>query len=394
MTVLPQPHPALLTSGGVGTAAPPRRRLTRVLLVAATVGSMLLSVAIGPGLAPVDLVFAVVILIGFSRLGASGPEVRRLLGVLLPWVWLILLGSTLALFGVGVRSWAVDGLFRDAFVLAIFFAVCELASDSRIRYALLMKATLLALILVEVAIFAGAGSYRPTGTFDNPNYAGHFLVLGLLLLLRASTFPLVVKAATTASAVTALFFTGSFGGVAMLFGGVAYLLWARLRTHPVLLAKAGYGLMLCIAILSSVYFAYGVVANHVHLSNSVNAARIDRSAGSRLDLWHEGLSRLGEHPLGVGPEGLANRDLLGRSVEIHNDYLAYLIERGPLGLLGLLAFGLALWLFGGRFGATRLLLVAIAIGMMTRETLHFRHLWLFLAFAVAYDIRSRRVGAS
>lgn len=392
MTALSQPPPALLT-GGAGAAAVPRRRLTRVLLVAATVGSMLLPVAVGPGLAPVDLVFVVVIVVGFSRLGASGPEVRRLLGAMLPWVWLILLGSTLALFGVGVRSWALDGLFRDLFVLAIFFAVCELASDSRIRYSMLMKATLLSLVLVEVAIFAGAGSYRPTGTFDNPNYAGHFLVLGLLLLLRASTFPLVVKAAATASAVAALFLTGSFGGVAMLFGGVAYLLWARMRTHPAIPAKAGYGLMLCTAILSSVYFAYGVVADHVHLSDSVNTARIDRSAGGRLDLWHEGLARLGQHPLGVGPEGLANRDLLGRSVEIHNDYLAYLVERGPLGLLGLLGLGLTLWLFGGRFGATRLLLVATAIGMMTRETLHFRHLWLFLAFAVAYDIRSRRVGA-
>jgi O-antigen ligase len=110
-----------------------------------------------------------------------------------------------------------------------------------------------------------------------------------------------------------------------------------------------------------------------------------------VTIWRNGLEVLADHPLGVGPAGLANRDLLGRTVEIHNDYLGYLIERGPLAVIGLAGFAVVLWRRGGRHGATRLLIVTIAVGMATRETLHFRHLWLFLAFAFAYDVRARRL---
>jgi len=381
-------------AGGVQPTPFRNRRLSQFLLFASTVGSMLLTVSIGAGLVLVDPVFAAVILVSFIGFGASGSEGRRLLGASLPCLWLVVLGSTLALLGVGLQRWALVTMLRDAFVFATFFALCELAIDRRIRYSRLMGAAFLSLILVELAIFSDAGSYRPKGTFENPNYAGHFLALGLLLLLRASKLPVVVKAALTASTLTALVLTGSFGGVAMLSGGVAYLLWARFRTHPRPVAKVAYGLLLCTALASSVYFTQVVVADVFHVSDSVNAERLDRSASDRLDLWRNGLGLLSDHPLGVGPGGLANRDLLGRSVEIHNDYVAYLIERGPLGLLGLISFGVVLWRFGGRWGATRLMLIPIAIGMMSRETLHFRHMWLFLAFAFAYDVRSRRIGAT
>jgi O-antigen ligase len=381
---LPEPVPTRaprLTTG----------RSRQWLLVVTTLGCMLLSVSFGPGLVPGDPLVAAVIFIAFGSLGGSGSEARQLLVALAPWMWLVVLGSTLALLGVGLQRWALDGLLRDAFVLAFFFAAAEIAIDVRVRFSALMKGVLLSIAIVSVTILLDAGQYRPKGTFENPNYAGHFLVLALLLLLRTSLFPVPVKAAATVVSVTALFFTGSFGSVVMLSVGGAYLLWARLRTHPHLLSRIGYGLLLSAFLGSAVYYAQVVSSDDFYYSNSVNSDRIDRSAQGRVTIWRNGLEVLADHPLGVGPAGLANRDLLGRTVEIHNDYLGYLIERGPLAVIGLAGFAVVLWRRGGRHGATRLLIVTIAVGMATRETLHFRHLWLFLAFAFAYDVRARRL---
>jgi len=96
-----------------------------------------------------------------------------------------------------------------------------------------------------------------------------------------------------------------------------------------------------------------------------------------------------------------------RSKEAHSDYLAYALERGPFGLVGLL-----LWIgqgFAMVSGARRRLglraggsekgdglwaaflgpLAGTAVHSTVIEKLHFRHYWLFLAIACAMAGESR-----
>src|SRR5262249_35267824 len=116
-------------------------------------------------------------------------------------------------------------------------------------------------------------------------------------------------------------------------------------------------------------------------------------------------------PLGIGPGnsgsltlGISERERPDsyRSKEAHSDYLAYAIERGPLGLLGLAGLTLAGLLAVARFWghakqggarATRraglwtasmaAVLAASAMHSTVIEKLHFRHFWLFLALVCA-----------
>jgi O-antigen ligase len=129
-------------------------------------------------------------------------------------------------------------------------------------------------------------------------------------------------------------------------------------------------------------------------------------------------------PLGIGPGNSAGQRLsLGHrerkhsylSKEAHNDYVGYLVERGPLGLLSLLILVVqpfvALWWVlkkntdrrwkagvGGALAAALVGgLVATTIHSFVIEKLHFRHFWMFLAIVFAFRAagppRPARAGA-
>jgi hypothetical protein len=82
--------------------------------------------------------------------------------------------------------------------------------------------------------------------------------------------------------------------------------------------------------------------------------------------------------------------------EAHNEFLAYLTERSLIGLIGLILLYLAIWRLGPRGGVTRALVIGFALQSLVRETLHYRHLWLLLAFALVLDETAdeQQVGAS
>jgi O-antigen ligase len=112
------------------------------------------------------------------------------------------------------------------------------------------------------------------------------------------------------------------------------------------------------------------------------------------------------HPLGIGPGNsvlqavpIGHRERPGMSFqakEAHSDYVAYAIERGPIGLLGQVLWvlaSLALVLGGAgvadprRSAIVRAAMVGGLLASATHsvviEKLHFRHYWLFLALACA-----------
>lgn len=362
---------------------------TSALVAVAVFGSMLLGPKIGPNMAVTDIVIAGVVALGFRRIGRGSPA-RRLLQRSMPWLWLILLGSVAGLAGVGLTGWAVDTLIRDAFSFAIFFAVFELASERNRVLRVALDAVAVAVALLALVIVATGDIYRPSGTFANPNYAGHFLAFGATLLFTTGYRSLAVRWGLLALAGVAIFRTGSFGSAAMVLGGALFYMLQRLRhdrRRPLRLVFA----MLLVLFLTSMWQTYRAAeeASYV-LGPSISSYRLQNTSHLREQLWGDALALVPDKPFGVGPYGIKSRALLLRGVEVHNDALAYLVERGIIGLIGLVGFLLALRRSALPGGGARLLLVLVIVGGVFRETLHFRHMWIFLGLAFANDAARRR----
>jgi len=153
------------------------------------------------------------------------------------------------------------------------------------------------------------------------------------------------------------------------------------------------------------------------LSEHTFAGRMEHSTASRAHIWDQLQVAYAHSPLGIGPGnsssltmGIADRERPDsyRSKEAHSDYLAYAIERGPLGLIGLLAFMIGLcgqvavyWRGarrargGGTSRRARLWAAAMlaviassAVHSLVIEKFHFRHYWVFFALVCASAIVS------
>lgn len=389
---------ATFVAAGQGPPAPqldrpqPRRRRSALidwLLVAAVPACIFIRNDADARVGVLDVVLGLIVLIGAAELARHRSPAKSLLARTAFWLWLVLLASVASLARVGVTGWGISSLLADIFSFALFFSVLlfALQDPSRMRH---LRVALLLAFLLQVFLVLTGPSYRPAGTMGNPNLTGHFVVLTALFLLVAGGLRAPMELAVAIAAVAVVGRTGSFGSAAMFFGGALYLLWSRFRGARLPLAKLAFALLV-VAFLGSVWTGLNRFEqdNDYRLSGGLSSERLDRSAASRFEIWGQSVRLLSEQPLGVGPGGIAHRDLLGRHLEIHNDYLGFLVERGALGLLGLVGVLVTLWKRAPPGGAARVLLVGVMIGGLFRETLHFRHLWLLLALAFAWDAHRR-----
>jgi O-antigen ligase len=168
--------------------------------------------------------------------------------------------------------------------------------------------------------------------------------------------------------------------------------------------------------------AAGAIATTVSLSSIQASAASSRyafirqglgrspdSAGQRQSLLQEsvGLYRRG-NPLGEGPVSTKprlKREQAPLIKEAHDDYLAALIERGPIGFIGVLLLVCSLALRGlfatrarlaGGFAAIvsrpNALVGAVAgtlVAGTVYELLHVRHVWALFAFVAALSVWGR-----
>ena len=108
---------------------------------------------------------------------------------------------------------------------------------------------------------------------------------------------------------------------------------------------------------------------------------------------------------GVGPENF--REVDGRGNQLHNDLLAFLVERGLLGGFGLVMLGaLAFWRsiallrisgpFGEQVGLRSIVflatMVSVLVESLTHQVFHSRELWLVLATQEAFVYQSQLAG--
>lgn len=368
----------------ITTARPTLRTLPVLVsgLVAAglaLMGQLQLSLAQGVVLADLAT-FSVVVWWVATSPNDPGRDLGRLLALPL---LMILAGSLIAFAPNGLAEWGVRDLVLDVGAIFTFLAVYAAVSQAsdlqwhRIRQALIFS---LALVAFYLATSAGGGELRSAGSFPNPNLAGHFVVTvtaALAVLAVTSRQRWVLLALGT----VAWAFTGSFGALLQATAMVVYHLWRRPKKAT---AVATVAFLMLAAGFAWLGLSSGLSSGPVTVAG-VSTERLERSGEGRFEHWFDGMNALVERPWGVGPGAVKAAGYAAN--ELHNEPLAYLVERGPLAFVGLALVAITLWRYAREKGPARTLLIGFGIASFFRETSHYRHLWLCLALMLAWEAR-------
>jgi O-antigen ligase len=280
---------------------------------------------------------------------------------------------------------------------------------------------LVAGVLAGVPAISGASDFgrRAQLFFDHPNMAGNYFMIGIFVVL-AARFPRrrSLRAAFCLLLLLAMFFTGSNAALLSLVGGSIVMAF--------LLVRAKRGIVPAVALAIALSAGVGAVWVTVVPTLVTVAERSDdpllrytvgrspESADKRGELFVQQLELYQQgNVLGVGPA--ATKHELGTGFarldkEAHNDYLATLVERGPVGVLALvgligavgtrvarttrapvpraLAEGVPVpAALGGAF-------VAFALTALTHEVLHYRWFWALMGILAATYLLARAAGAA
>jgi O-antigen ligase len=413
-------------------------------LLAATVVLLPLLVPRGPGQsAPVDVVAGVYIVVALAGSSRSGRPLRLpAMGSLL-----VIFGASLVAtaFGLNLNAGMLSLLIEGYLVVLFVYLANHLAEDQRnLRFILTVWS---AAAVGWAAVFVGLHfgflppwlqglllangpeeGIRVAGASGNPNLAAGYLLTSFFVL-AASPWPRhrTVRLAVAGLLLYALFLTGSNGALIGLAAGVPVLLIAaalqRTRGAGEQLGVVGAALLAAGLLLATVVAAAGVPKVGVSDVEALatreragpfggNVGRLDRSVNGRLAIWSSAWGAAGPRALiGVGPGSAPDIPLARRTLKrgLHNDYLAFLIERGVVGLLGLLAFVVVLLRWSGRLLGDRLPdgrggwslaglgggVVANLVLATNHESFHFRHVWILfgLTWAASQLVTGGRPGA-
>lgn len=371
-----------------------------------------------------DVFLVAVVALGVLRVSRDNLEVRLPYG----------LGAGLMMFGGIVATMLANAPWTSTVVIAqdllLLLWACALALGARdvtlvaaiVRawclvapaYATVMVVAYIGGLSAVAGVTADNGA-RAAYTFPDPNLAANWLVVSLLVMVacqrpRDAGF----RAVAIAIMLVALVFTGSNGGMVTLAVGV--ICAVALHSYRMRGLLAGIRVL---AVASLFAFGTGVyVVPHVDMtalrenaSASVpllrdSIGRTDESSSTREELVSEGIGLwLSSDGTGFGPartKATLTRIQSPYSKEAHNDYLATLLERGPLGVVGLILFIGAVGTRCTRLARGTLppayaavvprawILAAVApvfaVSGVFYEVLHFRHLWTWLGLVAALEL--------
>jgi len=246
--------------------------------------------------------------------------------------------------------------------------------------------------------------YRAAGLFicdkaGCANKAAFFQLLGFVPLLL-SGYCIRLTIVLGIFLFVSMMASGSMGATIAFSTGLLVSIFAiaSLKKNLWVVVKGFMGVGLALLILvGALYLVDSESPDQVNHFESIILGRYDRSSGGRFDLWGRGIDILLEHNAflwGVGPDNFRVVDASGNDNQLHNDTLAFLVERGLLGLIGLGLFagiGLSkavriLQIFEkdpkrAGFGVVVFLgaLAATVVESLTHQVFHSRELWLVLA---------------
>jgi hypothetical protein len=380
----------------------------------------------GPGnSSPVDAVILVSIL-AVAIWGASNRLPMR--GPYLLGESLIIIGGAIAGAVGPLPGLAVLAIVQDVILVTWCVAIVAIASTpARLTFlakawsygsmvsAAVLVAGSLAHITAITGVVAREGN-RALFTFGDPNYAASYWVLSIFVVYACKApASRTVRAGGYLLLVWALVLTESNGGMVELAVGLSFLSFLGLlrRCGPaaaiaaLLLVAGALTIALRIVPFSSIQTWARDSRNPV-LVNSLG--RSNDSSSQRSQLIHEALQLYeSDGFLGSGPA--STKPLLtARSYpyakEAHNDYLAALVENGPVGALGLFTLicsvtwraTVVMRASGSSRSADSLprpegvvaALLAASVAATYYEVLHFRFVWALFAMVAALAIESRR----
>ena len=344
----------------------------------------------------------------------------------------VVVGSLIASGFAPSMSLAALALAQDAYLFAWFVVLVNLMKTPRdvrlMRVAWTWAAVLVSLVAIGQLLLHGGGlgtllgsrGLRPRSTMYNPNMLADYLMMSVFVVMSlAAELRRVPLLSALGIIGLALLATKSNGGmIAFAAGG---LVWGAFMVMTGPANRRGSYLAATVLVASLAGAAlwlgseYGLGGRVVAaLSEHTFVGRMEHSTASRRHIWDQLEQAYARSPLGIGPGnsssltmGVADRERPDsyRSKEAHSDYLAYAIERGPLGLLGLAGLMIALFAQvaaywrgarGAKGGTSRrarlwaasmlAMLAASAVHSLVIEKFHFRHHWVFLALVCASAI--------
>jgi O-antigen ligase len=248
--------------------------------------------------------------------------------------------------------------------------------------------------------------YRPSGLFVNANSAAFFQLLGFVPLVLASPSKKVAMILGLLLLPTMLL-TGSMGAtIAFMTGLTVAIIAIFLSGHLALIIKMFVQLAIAISLLGGLF--YFIVSHNERYQEHVERILIGRSEKSsegRFDLWQRGFDAYLDYDVflwGIGPENFREVDAKMTDNQLHNDFIAFSVERGLLGTLGLglfaiLAVSRAAYMvlichrYPDRAQLTVVVFLAVItatiVESLTHQVFHFRELWLVLALQEAMLIK-------
>lgn len=412
------PPPGAVTPDDANRDAAPR-----TVLVAVGIGITALPLLLpnAPGnLTPADAAFLLGIIAVLMWAGTARRELR------LPYaigVGTFALAGAVSGLASGFPGLALLAVVQDLYLLLWAAALVAVARTPHAMDVLLRTWAIGSTIWATVFVIATTGTAASSGnasrvgfTFGDQNGAGLYFALSLFVVLaarRPRSVPL--RGAAVAVLTLAIVYTGSLGALSGLLFGLAIAV--------VLLVLSRRGSVPAVAVALSLALLAGSVTILAERDSLVTAAhestnslvrnslgRGDQSSTERETINRETYGLLaGADMWGIGAG--ATKDVLIQrqepyAKEAHNDWLAAVVERGILGLLGiaLLLAGIGrraaqIWNparlgAGTRSALPRPALLVGALGVvlvfsLTHEVLHDRTLWTLLGLIAAVAVWGR-----
>jgi O-antigen ligase len=365
------------------------------------------------------------------------PRQKISLAYLFP-MWLVMVSSFLSSFAAPSAKNSLMVIIKEGYLFVWFLSLSALLYIIKTRdlrlvlrvwsillalHGLLMIAQFLSPEIWRLTNSLGGNSarvegYRAAGLFicdkaGCANKAAYYQLLGFVPILLAGFGKRTTILLGTIVFISMLT-TGSMAATLAFLAGLIAVLTsiAFFKKKLFLVIKYVIRLVFAILLLGGLFL---IVANlnqtYRNHFEKIIVGRFERSSGGRLNLWQRGIDALLEHNAffwGVGPENFRVVDAAETDNQLHNDTLAFLVERGLIGVLGLALFaGIAIRraisiieLSGKAPGRARLELVvflaviaATMVESLTHQMFRTRELWLVLAIqeAVYFQMKTSAV---
>lgn len=305
-------------------------------------------------------------------------------------IFVIALGALIGSLWSGLHGWIINFFVRDIAVILAFLSATDILRRGGTRAVRLCYGALgLCIILAAVQLgTSGGNELRASGTFPNPNIPGHLLAIAILCWSTAP-FRWSTKGSVIFVGIVGLLAAASFGSMLQLSVGFGYLAYSNLDKAATVMRGRRLLMVLPIMFLAlSAFFVYTQLSGSGQ--TGFNQARFNRSGGTRGEVWAQALDKFPDAPWGVGPGSVRGYSLNDFATELHSEPLAYLIERGPIGLFGLFLMWFVMVRLAPARTSARAMVFAYIVGSFFRETAHYRHFWMLFALALVSAEQTRR----